>query len=61
VLSWNDAECTWDCPLHASRFTADGERIEGPALDDLPRLDDPSAPAVEGDPGVTRSRAQERR
>ncbi|WP_251453417.1 FAD-dependent oxidoreductase [Microbacterium sp. Marseille-Q6648] len=61
VLSWNDAECTWDCPLHASRFTADGERIEGPALDDLPRLDDSSAPAVEGDPGVTRSRAQERR
>lgn len=38
VLSWNDAECTWDCPLHASRFTAAGERIEGPALHDLPRL-----------------------
>ncbi len=35
VLSWNDAECTWDCPLHASRFAADGTRIEGPARDDL--------------------------
>jgi len=35
VLDWNDAECTWDCPLHASRFTADGRRIEGPALRDL--------------------------
>ncbi|APH43904.1 hypothetical protein BMW26_02200 [Microbacterium sp. 1.5R] len=35
VLDWNDAECTWDCPLHASRFTADGTRIEGPALQDL--------------------------
>ena len=35
VLDWNDAECTWDCPLHASRFTADGARIEGPALRDL--------------------------
>lgn len=35
VLSWNDAECTWDCPLHASRFRADGTRIEGPALRDL--------------------------
>ncbi len=38
VLEWNDAECTWDCPLHASRFTADGTRIEGPALRDIPRL-----------------------
>lgn len=35
VLSWNDADCTWDCPLHASRFAADGTRIEGPALEDL--------------------------
>jgi glycine/D-amino acid oxidase-like deaminating enzyme/nitrite reductase/ring-hydroxylating ferredoxin subunit len=38
VLSWNDEECTWDCPLHASRFHANGTRIEGPALDDLKRL-----------------------
>lgn len=38
VLTWNDADCTWDCPLHASRFTADGTRIEGPALRDLKTL-----------------------
>jgi glycine/D-amino acid oxidase-like deaminating enzyme/nitrite reductase/ring-hydroxylating ferredoxin subunit len=38
VLEWNDAECTWDCPLHASRFAADGTRIEGPALRDLKSL-----------------------
>jgi glycine/D-amino acid oxidase-like deaminating enzyme/nitrite reductase/ring-hydroxylating ferredoxin subunit len=38
VLSWNDAECTWDCPLHASRFRPNGERIEGPATRDLDRL-----------------------
>jgi len=38
VLDWNDAECTWDCPLHASRFAADGTRIEGPALRDLKDL-----------------------
>jgi Rieske Fe-S protein len=38
VLAWNDAECTWDCPLHASRFEADGTRIEGPALQDLKAL-----------------------
>ena len=36
-LKWNDAESTWDCPLHASRFTASGERIEGPAVRDLQR------------------------
>jgi nitrite reductase/ring-hydroxylating ferredoxin subunit len=38
VLAWNDAECTWDCPLHASRFAPDGTRIEGPALRDLSPL-----------------------
>ena len=38
VLGWNDAERTWDCPLHASRFAPDGTRIEGPALCDLARL-----------------------
>jgi glycine/D-amino acid oxidase-like deaminating enzyme/nitrite reductase/ring-hydroxylating ferredoxin subunit len=39
VLEWNDLECTWDCPLHASRFTPSGERIEGPATRDLRTLD----------------------
>lgn len=38
VLDWNDADCTWDCPLHASRFAPDGTRIEGPARRDLKRL-----------------------
>jgi glycine/D-amino acid oxidase-like deaminating enzyme/nitrite reductase/ring-hydroxylating ferredoxin subunit len=41
VVAWNDADRTWDCPLHASRFRPDGTRIEGPAVDDLTPLDGP--------------------
>ncbi|MCU1636349.1 MAG: FAD-dependent oxidoreductase [Cryobacterium sp.] len=35
VLGWNDAEQSWDCPLHGSRFSHDGARLEGPAVHDL--------------------------
>ena len=35
VVHWNEAEQTWDCPLHGGRFTADGQRIYGPPESNL--------------------------
>jgi len=34
-LAWNGAELSWDCPCHGSRFTYEGDIIEGPALKPL--------------------------
>jgi len=31
-LNWNSAEQSWDCPCHGSRFSYDGEVLEGPAV-----------------------------
>ena len=37
VVRWNDAERSWDCPLHGSRFDDDGTVLEGPATCGLRR------------------------
>ena len=37
TTKWNEAERSWDCPLHGSRFDAGGALLEGPAVDDLSR------------------------
>ena len=39
IVHWNDAERSWDCPLHGSRFTPSGELLEGPATADLAPAD----------------------
>ena len=36
-LNWNSAERSWDCPCHGSRFTPEGEILQGPAVQRLPR------------------------
>ena len=35
IVSWNPAEVGWACPCHGSRFSVDGEVIQGPAVRDL--------------------------
>jgi Rieske Fe-S protein len=36
IVRWNNAESTWDCPCHGSRFNPHGKVLNGPANVDLP-------------------------
>lgn len=35
VVNWNRVEQSWDCPCHGSRFTAQGEVLNGPSATSL--------------------------
>jgi glycine/D-amino acid oxidase-like deaminating enzyme/nitrite reductase/ring-hydroxylating ferredoxin subunit len=39
LVAWNEAERTWDCPCHGSRFTPAGDVISGPAEAPLSEVD----------------------
>ena len=41
LLHFNDAERSWDCPCHGSRFDVDGGVLAGPALHALERYETP--------------------
>ena len=45
LVGWNNAERTWDCPCHGSRFAIDGTVIEGPAVHPLEAVESERRPA----------------
>ena len=43
IVAFNEAEQTWDCPCHGSRYNADGSVLHGPTVKPLPPEEVPGA------------------
>ena len=49
-VAWNNAERTWDCACHGSRFDHDGRVLHGPAVKDLEPKRDAVTPITSKNP-----------
>ncbi|HET8702010.1 MAG TPA: FAD-dependent oxidoreductase, partial [Nitrococcus sp.] len=54
LLRWNQAEQTWDCSCHGSRFRRDGRLLHGPAVRDMKAYE--SSPRADAPPGDASTR-----
>lgn len=39
IVSWNNAEKSWDCPCHGARYDIDGQLLNGPSVKPLKKID----------------------
>lgn len=50
AVNFNNAEKSWDCPCHASRFALDGTVLNGSAVKQLEPVTNPPSPQPSGSP-----------